>query len=370
MKIVAEEHIPFVKEYFQNHAELILKPGREITANDVKDADVLLVRSVTKVNEALLKNSHVKYVASVTAGIDHLDTEWLTQANIAWDVAHGFNAPPVADYVVSVIAAMQRKKLLAQTGVKAAIIGVGNVGQLVENRFNLLDFKVSLTDPIRADQDDNFISTPIEEITDCDVITLHVPLIKHGEHPTYHLINRDFLSRQKPGCLLINASRGSVIDEKMLMLHGTHLQWCLDVFEHEPMIDKNIMQRAAIATPHIAGYSIQSKIRGIDQIYRCMLLRKIISASDASPITMPKQTLSFAGHQHHWQDIVLGIFNPIIMTAMMREKLLSTENHGPLFDEMRNQFNYRHEFGFTQIAGVQLDNLDIRMLSRFGLEVL
>src|SRR5580658_2817626 len=136
MKIVADKHIPYVEEYFHAHGDLILKPGRSISPQDVQDADMLLVRSITQVNQALLEQSRVKFVGSVTAGADHLDTKWLDMAGITWRVAKGFNAPPVADYVVSVVAALQRRQLLAQYGAKAAVIGVGSVGSLVAEKLS------------------------------------------------------------------------------------------------------------------------------------------------------------------------------------------------------------------------------------------
>src|SRR3990167_2243014 len=127
MKIVADEHIPLVQDYFSGYGELCLQSGRAIKASDVRDADLLLVRSITPVNEALLTGSRVKFVGSVTAGYDHLDTKWLDKMGIAWCVTSGFNAPPVADYVVSVLAALKEQGLLSDKKIKAAVIGVGNV---------------------------------------------------------------------------------------------------------------------------------------------------------------------------------------------------------------------------------------------------
>lgn len=148
MRIIADSHIPFVKEYFGSYGELILKPGRSISPDDVKDAHILLVRSITPVNEKLLAHSKVKFVGSVTAGADHLDTEWLDQAGILWGIASGFNAPPVADYVVSVIAALQKKQMLLNKSLTAAVIGVGNVGRLVVEKLKILNFDILLSDPI------------------------------------------------------------------------------------------------------------------------------------------------------------------------------------------------------------------------------
>lgn len=369
MKIVADSHIPFLTEYFGAYGELVLKSGRLISPADVHDADILLVRSITHVDQALLENTNIKFVGSVTAGADHLDTKWLDEAGIAWSVATGFNAPPVADYVVSVIAALQRKQLLQTKPIKAAVIGVGNVGRAVVDKLTLLNFDISLCDPVRAQKESHFHSTPIEDLSDLDLISLHVPLTKAGEHPTYHFIDQSFLQRQKPGCILLNASRGAVIHSKDLLQYGTHLHWCFDVWEHEPKIDKTVLEQTLIATPHIAGYSIQSKIRGIDMIYRIACAKKIIEPQAISPTEMPQQQLTFAGEQHDWQDIVLGVFNPMVITAMMRTILLPVQEHGSFFDEMRNQFNYRYEFAYTKINDTVTSDEDRELLKKFGLTV-
>ncbi len=224
MKIIADAHIPFIQDYFANHGELILKKGREISHAEVQDADVLLVRSITPVNQALLADTKVKFVGSVTAGADHLDTHWLDEAGIAWSVAAGFNAPPVADYVTCIMAALQSKQDFKMLGARAAVIGVGNVGKLVAARLKILGMEVVLCDPLRAQEEQDFHSVTLDKLADLDLISLHVPLIKNGEHPTYHFINREFLQKQKPGCVLINASRGAVINSHDLLAHGTHLR--------------------------------------------------------------------------------------------------------------------------------------------------
>jgi erythronate-4-phosphate dehydrogenase len=367
MKIVADSHIPYVEKYFGGYGELVLRAGRDINHSDVSDADILLVRSITPVNQALLENSAVKFVGSVTAGSDHLERAWLNQVGIPWYVARGFNAPPVADYVIGVIAALQRKQLLSQYHAKAAVIGVGRVGSLVVERLKLLGFSVTLSDPIRAQAENDFLHQALEEIADVDLIILHVPLTSDGPYPTHHFIDKHFLKRQKPGCVLLNASRGAVINSQELKVHGTHLRWAFDVWEHEPSIDKAVLEHAAIATPHIAGYSVQSKMRGIEMIYRIACETKIIPPQTVIALEMPHQQLTFAGSQHHWQDIVMGVFNPLVMTGMMRTVILPEENTGELFDIMRNKFNYRHELAFTSVLSDQLLDEDRRVLVGLGI---
>ncbi len=366
MKIVADSHIPCLNEYFGACGELVLKPGRIITADDVRDAEILLVRSVTHVDRKLLEHSRVRFVGSVTAGADHLDAKWMADAGIIWRVAVGFNAPPVADYVLSVIAALERKQVLMPGKINAAVIGVGNVGKLVADRLALLGANVTLCDPLRAEAESDFVSVPIEELSGQDVILLHVPLIKTGKYATYHFIDKAFLKRQKPECVLINASRGSVINTSDLLEHGTHLYWCFDVWEHEPKINKSILERAMIATPHIAGYSVQSKMRGTKMIHDFAVEAGLIDTQRSVPIDLPHQHITFAGGQHHWQDVVLGVFNPIVMTAMMRTMLLPAEDYDHRFDEMRVQFNYRHELAYTSIDSHCLVDSDGELIRKLG----
>jgi erythronate-4-phosphate dehydrogenase len=366
MKIIADAHIPFVKEYFDTSGDVHLIPGRHITAEHVKDADMLLVRSITQVNEDLLATSRIKFVGSVTAGSDHLHTSWLDKAGIRWSVAAGFNAQPVADYVVSVLAAMYKKQLCGDNQKKAAVIGVGQVGKLVAERLTLLGYSVVLCDPIRAEQENDFNHTPLQDISDLDLICLHVPLTKTGEHATYHLINKDFLRRQKPECILLNAGRGAVIDTEALLQHGEHLYWCLDVWEHEPDVDKRVLKKADIATPHIAGYSVQSKMRGTEMIYQAACDKQIIRPRKSPQLTLPRHELSFATVKPAWQDIVLGIFNPNVLTMMMQETLLH-DNDSHAFDEMRHQFNYRYEFAYTTAQAEGLSVEDKVLLTRLGI---
>lgn len=369
MKIVADAHIPYVSEFFGACGDLSLKSGRAISAHDLKDAEVLLVRSITHVNQKLLKNTSVRFVGSVTAGKDHLDTDFLDQEGITWCAADGFNAPPVADYIVSVIAALQKKQILEKKNLNAAVIGVGNVGTLVAERFKTLDFDVQLCDPFRAERDPNFQHEPFESLENLDVITLHVPLTRQGNYPTHHFIDEAFLQKQKPGCVLINASRGAVIDSKALKQKGKHLFWCLDVFEHEPNIDRELLERTIIATPHIAGYSVQSKIRGIDMVYQFALQHKIIESIAKHPIPLPYQKLRFTEGINDWRDVALGVFNPLLISAMMRSILLPASDHGQHFDEMRNQFNYRYEFAYSKIDAPNLQAFDRKVLNQLTLKL-
>lgn len=368
MKIVADAHIPHIKDYFGAY-DLSLIPGREISAQDVKDAEVLIVRSITKVNSILLKNSKVKFVGSVTAGADHLDTAWLEENNIFWTTAAGFNAPPVADYIMAVIASLQQQKILQENQLRIAVVGVGNVGKLVVKNLQYFNHEILMSDPVRAKYEQNFTLFPLTAIHDCDLILLHVPLTYHGDYPTYHFINREFLQRQKPGAVLVNASRGAVVNTSELMSYASHMNICLDVWENEPQIDKELLQRVSLATPHIAGYSIQSKIRGIEMIYQLAVQQKVIDPIPFSPRLSSDHRIDLDHQAMRWQEVVLKVFDPMAVTKQMRNILLPADNVGELFDEMRNQFNYRHEFSATKVIVDTLAAKDKGILQHFGFKV-
>lgn len=346
MKIVADENIPLVDHYFGSLGELILKPGRAISHADVRDADILLVRSVTKVGQALLQNTTVKFVGSTTTGADHLDTLWLDETGIQWSVATGCNGQAVVEYVISVIAALQKMNLLQQKNLYAGVIGVGAIGSKVAAVLRTLGFTVLLCDPFRAERENDFEGVSLEDFADLDFVTLHTPLTYEGTYPTYHMISKDFLKQQKKNCVLLNTGRGSAIHFADLKRYGQDLLWCLDVWENEPNIDMDVLKRALIATPHIAGYSIQSKYRGIEMIYHAAIQQGIIPSLEVSPIDYPRYKLSVKDQKISLQDIVLSIYDPLETTKNMQQALVENVNG---FDLLRKTFPERHEFAYVDV---------------------
>jgi erythronate-4-phosphate dehydrogenase len=362
MKIVADENIPLLADYFNHANELVLKPGRAITKTDLLDADMLLVRSITKVNQELLQGTTVKFVGSATTGYDHLDIPWLDQQKISWHIAEGCNAMAVVQYVISVIAALQKMSLLNEKNVRACVIGAGRIGQAVSDKFKLLGMDVVLCDPFRND----VFKIPINEVADFDLISLHLPLTYHDLYPTYHLIEKDFLERQKKNCILLNTGRGAAINFAQLKLYGQHLLWCLDVWENEPFIDHDILETAIIATPHIAGYSLQSKYRGVEMLYRAALSQGIIPPSD-SELNHATKVISFQNAEIDWRDAVLGVFNPLAETIKMKNTLLENSN---AFDQLRKKFFDRYEFEYVTVRDARVNNDDNQLLAKLGFEYL
>jgi erythronate-4-phosphate dehydrogenase len=360
MRIVADENIPLLMRFFGTVGDIVLKPGRDIKREDLLKADALIVRAVTKVDEKLLQDTKIKFVGSVTTGTDHLAIPWLDEKRIAWYTAYGCNTTAVVEYVIAVIASLQKNALLADgKNLRAGVIGVGQIGRWVVDKLQILGFDVLTCDPYRAMTDKDFVHTPIEDFHDLDFVTLHTPLTREGEFPTFHLIAKKFLQQQKNNCVLLNASRGAVINSADLLEFGEHLIWCLDVFENEPIINLDILPRCFIATPHIAGYSVQSKYRGVEMVYKAAA-----KFFDLPPYDMgdfPKKAFTISKGVEDWRDQVLKIYNPQTTTDEMK-KLITANGPANAFDEMRKHFNQRYEFAYTDMGNSALGEQDISLL--------
>ncbi|MGH8120583.1 MAG: 4-phosphoerythronate dehydrogenase, partial [Gammaproteobacteria bacterium] len=243
--------------------------GRVINPQQVRDADVLLVRSVTRIDAELLSGSTVRFVASATSGIDHVDVDYLQRAGIVFTHAPGCNAEAVVEYVLSslFVLALQLQFRLADKIV--GIIGCGQVGTRLARALTALGVRYLLNDPPLSEIVGGNQYSDLEEVLQADIITLHVPLTDAGRYPTRHLVNEQFLGQLKPGAILINTSRGGVVDESALrqILRQNHCPVVLDVWENEPDIDRELLAAVAIGTPHIAGYTIDARLRATEMIY-------------------------------------------------------------------------------------------------------
>ncbi|KZZ47719.1 erythronate-4-phosphate dehydrogenase, partial [Oleiphilus sp. HI0085] len=269
MKIVADENIPLLTRFFGDLGDIVKLPGREIKAEHLSDADFLIVRSVTKVNRELLENSSVKFVGTCTIGIDHIDTDYLDQQGIRYCNAPGCNANSVVEYVLSCLSILTETHSLDLGSVTVGIVGYGNVGSLLAARLEKLGIKFKACDPFL--DDDSLVS--FEEVMRCDLISLHVPLSKEGTHPTYHMIDKQVLESLQPEQILINSSRGPVIDNDDLndfLDHQPQFTAILDVWEREPELNVELARKVFIGTPHIAGYSFDGKVLGTEMVYRAL----------------------------------------------------------------------------------------------------
>ncbi|MFW0073088.1 MAG: 4-phosphoerythronate dehydrogenase [Coxiella endosymbiont of Haemaphysalis qinghaiensis] len=348
LTILADDRIPFVSELFEGYGELILKPGAAIQKSDLTTANVLLTRSITQVNPALLKGTAIEFIGSATAGFDHIDHEWLAKQPISWAYAPGANAVAVAEYVLHCVAFLRRKGLLPQGSLDTAIVGVGYVGKIVSGHLKKMGFSVSHNDPPRAISEKEFISIPLEYLAKMDLICLHTPLTKTGDFPTYHLINDVFLKRLKPGCILLNAGRGAVVDNQAL-LRQSHVIACLDVWENEPNINLDLLQKVAIGTPHIAGYSKVSKLRASLMIYEAFLKHfQLTDIHRFKELQQLQEKITIDIYECHTiEDILLKIYDPSKETQTLRESLI---NHQDQFENLRCCYSLRQEFSTIQMT--------------------
>ncbi|MCD6392159.1 MAG: 4-phosphoerythronate dehydrogenase, partial [Planctomycetes bacterium] len=270
MKIVADANIPFVKECFSSIGDVAVVPGREIGRDITADADVLVVRSITKVDEALLSGGSVKFAATATIGTEHVDRQYLADAGIGFASAPGCNANSVAEYIIAALLAMGKKHRFTLEGKSIGIVGVGNVGSRVEAKTRALDMKPVLNDPPLARQAPDKKYVPLNELMACDFITMHTPLTFEGVDKTFHLADEGFFGALKEGAFFINTSRGGVADTaaiKNALASGRLAGAVLDVWENEPNIDADLILKAELSTPHIAGYSFDGKVAGLMMIY-------------------------------------------------------------------------------------------------------
>ena len=314
MKIVCDNKIPFLKGVLEPYAEVVYLPGKDTTAEVVRDADAIITRTRTICNEALLKGSKVKVIATATIGFDHIDTAWCEANGIVWENAPGCNSWSVKQYIASVLVTLAKKHSLRLDNLTLGVVGVGNVGSKVAEVASLLGMKVLLNDPPRARKEGNTqpsfvtLDTIIEQ---ADIIPLHVPLSKSGDDATWHLFDAQRLAMLGPRQLLINSSRGPVVDNKALKqaLKRQALKGAvLDVWEGEPDLDVELVSLLDIATPHIAGYSADGKANGtsmsVQTVAKCLGLP--LGRWKASGVPRPKQPLTFAidGTGKSKQDIL------------------------------------------------------------------
>lgn len=363
MKIVADEKLPLMDYFFGSVGDIILKNGRDIHNKDLQNADLLLIRSVTHVDKALLQGTSVKFVGSAASGSDHVDVNYLKTQGIAYAFAYGCNRDAVVEYVIACLAYLQKANLLPNKPLRAGVIGVGQIGKKVAEFFQLFNFEVVLCDPIRKEQEASFPHTDLTDLTDLDVISLHTPLTTVGPFPTYHLLEKKFFQKQKKGCVLINSARGEVIHYHDWLLWGQHMMLCADVWENEPFVDFDILKRTLLATSHIAGHSLQSKIRAVKMIYD-KALQNILPEKKLT-LEFPKQTMSFA-KAFSWQDVVLQIFDPKAYTEKFKKIMLEVGVKG--FDQLRNQFT-KSEFAYVIPKDLVIDNREKAFLKKLGFAV-
>ncbi|GAB6070881.1 4-phosphoerythronate dehydrogenase PdxB [Thiomicrorhabdus hydrogeniphila] len=282
-KIVIDDAVPYAQAIFSHFGEIITLPGKSITAETVKDADALIVRSRTQVNESLLKGSSVTFVGSTVVGLDHIDQDFLKNNNITFYSAQGCNANSVAEFIITILFNVAEQFDFDLTQKTLGIIGVGNVGQRVYNKAKILGIQCILNDPPRLKKEPGLVKNPdfadLDTCLTADIITVHTPLTYDGPFPTHQLLSAARLAKIKPNQIIINAARGGIINEQAWS-HTPTLCNIIDCWENEPNIDAALYKTALIATPHIAGHSLDAKVAGSSMVYHALCQNWNIKQSD------------------------------------------------------------------------------------------
>ena len=336
MKIVVDDKIPYIRETICQLAdEVVFLSGAAITADDVKDADVLVVRTRTRCNQQLLEGSKVQLVVTATIGYDHIDTEWLESAGIRWTNCPGCNSGSVAQYVESTLLLLEQKKGLSLRQSTIGIVGCGHVGSKVKAVAERLGMRVLVCDPPLASTPSPLTShfVSLDEIErNSDVITFHVPLTKEGDYATWHLANDDFFHRLSRVPYIINTSRGEVVDNKALLLaieEGRVRDAIIDVWENEPRPDADLLDKVFIGTPHIAGYSADGKTNADNMVIDAICQQFGLSHPGIiAPPALPKD--------FHYTGNPLELYNPMDDS----QKLKAEPSH---FEQLRNNYPLRRE---------------------------
>ena len=349
MQIVADENIPLLDEFFAGFGTVRRHPGRAIDRAALGDAEVLLVRSVTRVDRALLEGSKVRFVGTCTIGTDHLDLGYFAEAGIAWSSAPGCNARGVVDYVLGCLLALAERTGASLPERCYGVVGAGQVGGRLVEVLRGMGWDVRVCDPPRQAAEGGDFVDLASVLRDCDVISLHTPL----DASTRHLLGAAELRQLKSGAWLINASRGAVVDNPALKAHlqgGADLQVVLDVWEGEPLADPALAALCQIATPHIAGYSLDGKLRGTAQIYQacCRVLgvAEQVSLADLLPPPWLGELCIDASAEPGWllTSLCRAVYDPRRDDADFRRSLVGeAATRRAAFDHLRKHYPMRRE---------------------------
>lgn len=343
MKIVVDDKIPYILPHLRVLADdVVALPGSDITAADVRDAYILIVRTRTRCDRALLEGSSVRLVVTATIGFDHIDTDYLRAAGIAWTNCAGCNATSVAQYVVNSLFVLERERRFDISAAALGIVGVGHVGTAVLQQALRLGFRrILLCDPLRQQAGDaapeGMSWCSLAELqAESDVITFHTPLTRSGEHATWHLADSRFLASVKRKPVIVNAARGGVVDEEALLRalsDGSVADAVIDTWEGEPAVNRRLLERAIIATPHIAGYSADGKANASRMTLEavCRFLGRPMTFS-IEPPALPGNIAWSADPK----ELALQLYDPRADSTRLRRQ-------PEAFERLRNSYPLRRE---------------------------
>ncbi|WNC73498.1 4-phosphoerythronate dehydrogenase [Thalassotalea psychrophila] len=354
MKIFYDENIPYAKEFFSDFGELVPFAGRELSAEQIKEADVLLVRSITKVNEQLLHlNTSLKFVGTATIGFDHVDQNYLKQRGVVFTNAPGCNAISVAEYVLSALMVMVERLDFDLKTKTIGIVGAGNTGTRLSEKLDAFGINYLLCDPLLEKAGDSRTFSSLKEILGCDIISLHVPITQKGDHRTFHMFDDLLLSELSNQQILINSCRGEVINNQALLQlkksqKGPHI--ILDVWENEPNVLTELIPYCEITTAHIAGYSLEGKARGTEMLYQA--LSKLVNKPIEKQLEqfLPKAEIEY-GNQHS-QNELFSVKQRVFDVYDVRrdDKIFREQLNIKSFDYLRKNYPVRREFSALELS--------------------
>ncbi|SDU01699.1 4-phosphoerythronate dehydrogenase PdxB [Halopseudomonas salegens] len=365
MRILADENIPLLDAFFADQGSITRLPGRAIDAAAMASADALLLRSVTRVTADMLQDSPVRFIGTCTIGTDHLDLPGLAAAGVHVASAPGCNARGVVEYVLSALLTLSERTGLDWRQRCVGIVGVGEVGGRLAATLRNLGLRVLCCDPPRKEQGAADMVSLETLLAEADIISCHVPLTRQGSHATWHLFNQARLQALRPGTWLINSSRGPVVDNSALnavLTERNDVHVVLDVWEHEPALEPQLVSRCALATPHIAGYSLDGKLRGTEMIYQawCSFNGQPVQRqlSEFAPTAGCNYLQLDPGAPADWQlsHALRWVYDVRDDDARLRAMLARTADQAAIhsgFDRLRKDYPLRRETPCVRISGVE-----------------
>lgn len=336
MKILADQSLKGLDRLYQAPFILTTYSNLETLQDLLPEQDILLCRATVKISEQLIQNTKLKCIASASSGTDHIDKQALIKHKIDLFDAKGCNAASVSDYIIACLAYLSRAELLEVK--TAGIIGYGEVGRRLHPRLLALGFTVVIYDPLKASIEANFNSCNLEDLYDCELLCLHANLHQMPPFSSHHLINESVIKALKPNSIIINAARGELVDEKALLLYGQNIQYCTDVYAREPELNRDIVDKALLCTPHIAGHSLDGKHNAINIVTAAIHRYVHLQANDLKPLP-PVEYPAYQAHSP-WQENILSLYQPYDET----QQLKAAHNLESCFLTLRAAHNKRRDF--------------------------
>lgn len=339
MKIVIDDKIPYIREAISKITDnAVYMNGADICAEDVRDADALIVRTRTRCDEALLGGSRVNFVATATIGFDHIDTDYMRRAGVTWTNCPGCNSASVAQYMRSVMILLKHNKGMVPGQTTIGIIGCGHVGSKVAMAAREEGMRVLICDPPKAKRDKGkgYVAMDVIE-RECDVITFHVPLTCSGQHATFHLADRSFFGRLRRKPIIINTSRGAVVDNGEMLdaiIHNKVRDAVVDTWEHEPDINLRLLDKVWIGTPHIAGYSADGKTNADNMVIESLC--RHFGIEPPQRIEPPQLSADFVFPDDR-DERLLALYNPLDDSRRLKSSPAD-------FERLRGNYPLRREF--------------------------